>query len=421
MANALLSPKVYANTFLKLLKNNVVMPKLVTTEFKDEFKKIGSTVYAKRVPEFTVRDGATASVQDVTEGEIAITIDKQKGVDVEFTSVEETLTVDALLNSKIMNAKAAALAQQVDGDLHALTLKFPNWVGTPAQTINSYADLTKGPQRLDELAIPTDNRVGILPPADAWALLGNLSGLYAQTKEATDALTRAKLPMLGNIDWYSTQNCASVTTGTRDGNTTVQGASQNSTYAAVKDGNWVQNLIVRIASGSGETVTAGEVFTIEELYECNPRSKANLGYLKQFTVITGGTGDGSGDITLSISPPIISSGPFQNVICTGTDTAAPDTGAAIQWMGDDTEANTDATTYRPGTIFRSDAIALVSAKLVRPFTGEADFATDPDTGLSVRYWRSSDSTNDTHLHRFDILYGVKMVDPRQGTRISGTA
>ena len=32
MANAMLSPKVYANTFLKLLKNSVVLPKLVSSE-----------------------------------------------------------------------------------------------------------------------------------------------------------------------------------------------------------------------------------------------------------------------------------------------------------------------------------------------------------------------------------------------------
>lgn len=420
MANALLSPKVYSNTFLALLKNKVVLPKLVTTEFKNDFKKVGNTVYAKRTPEFTVRDGAVASVQDVVEGEIAITIDKQKGVDVQFTSVEDTLTVNSLLNSKVMNAAAAQLAQQVDSDLHALTKKFYNWVGTPGQTINSYSDLTKGPERLDIMGVPGDKRVGLLPPTDAWAMLGSLSGLTAQTKEATDALTRAKLPMLGDIDWYSTQNAASVTTGTRSGNATVNGANQNSTYASVKDGAWVQDLILA-AVGNDTTIKAGEVFTIAGVYMANPRSKASTGILQQFTVISDVTASGAGAATVSISPPIISSGAFQNVVCAGTSSTAPDTGAAVQWMGSDTETDTDATTYSFGTIFRPEAIALVSAKLTMPFTGEADYSTDPDTGLTVRYWRSSDSTNDTHMHRFDILYGCKMVDPRQGTRLSGTA
>lgn len=433
MSNAVLSPKVYANAFLKLMKNAVVLPKLVSSEYKDIVvkpisntgQKNGSTVYIKRVPQFTVRDGAVASVQDVVEGEISVTIDKQKGVDVEFTSLEETLTIDALLNSKIMQAKASALANQIDQDLHAETKKFYSWVGTPGQDINSYADLTKGPQRLDEMAVEQDGRIGLLHPSDAWAMLGSLSGLTAQTKEATDALTRAKLPMLGNIDWYSTQNAGTVTTGTRDGNALIDGANQNSTYAAVKDGNWTQTLTIDNV-GNGKTVVAGEVFTIANVYACNPLTKARLPYLQQFTVITGGTSVATGtgdnqDLSLTISPPIITSGAYQTVVCAGTSSTAPDDDAAIQWMGSDTETDTDATTYKYGTIFRPEALALVSAKLVMPYSGEADYATDPDTGLTVRYWRTSDGTNDTHLHRFDVVYGTKMVDPRRGTRISGTA
>jgi hypothetical protein len=427
MANAMLSPKVYANTFLKLMKNSVVLPKLVSSEYKNIVvkpisntgQKNGTTVYVKRPPMFTVRDGAVASVQDVVEGEIAITIDKQKGVDVEFTSMEETLTVDDLLKSKVMQAKASALANQIDQDLHAETKKFYSWVGTPGQLINSYADLTKAPQRLDEMGVESSGRVGLLPPADAWAMLGSLSGLTAQTKEATDALTRAKLPMLGNIDWYSTQNAATVTTGTRDGNALVDGAAQNVTYASVKDGNWTQTLSIDNV-GNAKTVVAGEVFTIADVYAVNPLTKATLPYLQQFTVITGGTSVATGtadnqNLDLTISPPIITSGAYQTV------SAAPADNAAIQWMGSDTETDTDATTYSFGTVFRPEAIALVSAKLVMPYSGEADFATDPDTGLTVRYWRTSDGTNDTHLHRFDVIYGVKNVDPRRGTRISGTA
>lgn len=433
MSNTLLSPKVYANVFLKLLKNNVVLPKLVSSEFKDivvnpiqkNGHKNGSTVYIKRPPMFTVRDGAVAQVQDVVEGEIAVTIDKQKGVDVEFTSLEETLSVDALLKSKVMQAKASALANQIDMDLHAETKKFFSWVGTPGETINSFSDITKGGQRLDEMAVETGGRVGVLPPSDAWAMVGSLSGLYAQEKEARDALTRAKLPVLGNIDFYSTQNAAAVTTGTRSGDAKIDGANQNVTYASVKDGNWVQTLSIDNV-GNGETVAAGEVFTIAGVYACNPLTKAKLPYLQQFTVITGGTSVATGtadnqNLDLTISPPIISSGAFQTVVCDGTSKTAPDDNAAIQWMGSDTESGTASKTYGFGTIFRPEALALVSAKLVRPYSGECDFATDPDTGLSVRYWRTSDGTNDVHLHRFDVVYGVKNVDPRRGTRISGTA
>lgn len=414
MANGLLTPKIYANTGLKLLKNNLVAAKLVSGEYKDEFKKRGNKTWAKRPPEFVVRDGAVAQVQDVVEGEVEIIMDKQKGVDVEFTSVEETLTVDALLKSKTMNSAMSRLANQIDMDIHAETKKFYNWVGTPGQTINSFADLTKAPLRLDEGSVEAAGRVGFLSPADAWAMVGSLSGL--QTEDiAKDALTRAKLPLLGDVKWYSTQNAASVTTGTRSGNCLIDGANQNVTYASVKDGDWEQNLVVD-AMGNATTAAAGEVFTIAGVYAINPITKVAMPYLQQFTLTEDALANSTagGQASLVISPPIIISGAFQTV------SAAPGDGAAIQWMGSDTEADTDSTTYTFGTAFQKDAIALVSAKLIMPFSGEADYATDPETGLTVRYWRSSDSTNDTHMHRFDVLYGVKNVDPRRGTRLSGT-
>jgi hypothetical protein len=108
------------------------------------------------------------------------------------------------------------------------------------------------------------------------------------------------------------------------------------------------------------------------------------------------------------------------VVCAGTSSTAPDDDAAITWMGDATEGNTDATLYKPNVVMHPRSIALVSAKLTMPFSGEASYTTDPQTGISVRYWRSSDSTNDTHMHRFDVLYGVKAVDRRLGTRLFGT-
>jgi hypothetical protein len=61
----------------------------------------------------------------------------------------------------------------------------------------------------------------------------------------------------------------------------------------------------------------------------------------------------------------------------------------------------------------------VSVNPPMPYTGESDYATDPDTGISVRYWRYSDGTNDLHNHRWDVYYGTKNVDPRLGTVLFG--
>lgn len=410
MANTLLTPKVYANVMLKLLKNNLVMGRLVTTKFNDKFRKVGDTVYIKRPPEFVVRQGAVAQVQDVIEGEAPISIDKQRGVDIEFSSLEETLTVDALLKSNIMNAEAAALAQEIDSDLMEQCLEFPNWAGTPGQTINSATDFFKGPELMDLMAIPGSDRNGVLHPTDFWALAGAFTGLYAQEGVANDALKRARIPILGNVQPYMTQSVVNLTCGTRaaTGASQVNGANQDVTYASISANDYKQTLLIKGLT-SGQTIKAGEVFTIAGVYAVNPRTKQTTGQLYQMVNLADATADGSGLATLTIANPMITSGAYQTV------DAAPADSANIVWYG------TASTAYPQNAIFHKSSIALVFAKLTQPYTGEASYATDPETGISIRYWRTSDGTNDTHLHRWDVLYGVKNVDRRLGTRLSGTA
>lgn len=71
-------------------------------------------------------------------------------------------------------------------------------------------------------------------------------------------------------------------------------------------------------------------------------------------------------------------------------------------------------------MFHKRAISLVSARLHMPFSGVASFATDPDTGISIRYWRGSDIASGQHVHRWDMIYGAAVMDPFLGTRICGT-
>lgn len=412
MSNAFLPPKVFANAGLKVLKNKLVLAKLVDSESVDKTFKagVGGTVYVKRPPEFTIRTGATASAQDVVEGEVAVTIDKQAGVDVQFTSQEETLNLDALLKSSVLDGAMTTISTYIDQQIGTRINEFHNWVGTPGNTLSTVAGFLAAPQRLDEMAVPDNARNAVLTPADAYALVGTTQANAAQAGSiAANALTKAKLPAMAGIDLFNTQTLPSLTLGTRT-NGKVDGANQNVLYTAVKS-TYTQTLNID-EIGNAATVVAGEVFTIAGVYAVNPRTKAAMPYLQQFTVITGGTAVASGtasaqDLALTISPPIISSGAYQTV------SAAPADDAVITWLG------TASTTYRPNAVFAKPAIKLVSAKLVMPYTGEADYATDPDTGLTVRYWRYSDGANDTHSHRWDVFFGTVNADRRLGTRLSG--
>lgn len=417
MAHEIASPKVFANAGLKLLKNHLVLAKLVDNEsVNKEFTaekaggKPGGTVYVKRPPEFTVRDGRTAAPQDVLEGEVAVTIDKQKGVDVQFTSMEETLTVTSLLKSKAMESAMSKLGSQIDSDLQGETLEFPGWVGTPGQKITSPAAFFVAPERMDELAIPTEGRYAVMTPPDTYGMAGNLLQLAAQQGSiAKNALEKAKIPVLGNTDPYMTQTTPVLTTGTRaaSGASLINGANQNVTFSSVRT-NFQQTLNIDGLT-SGHTVKRGEVFEIAGVYAVNPMTKQTLPFLAQFVNLADATANGSGEATLTIANPIITSGAYQNV------SAAPADNAAITWMG------TASTPYRQNVAFHKTALKLVSAKLVRPYNGEFEFAKDPDTGLTIRYWRYSEGGSDTHNHRFDVIYGCVNIDRRLGLRFSGTA
>ena len=408
MANNLLTPKIYANVMLKLLKNNLVMGRLVTTRFNREFKKVGQSIYVKRPPQFVTREGQVAQVQGVDVGEVEVVLDRQRGIDLEFNSVEETLTVDQLLENEYMESAAAQLAQTIDSDLMLSTIEFPNWVGTPGQDINSPADFFLGPQRLDEQAVPGSMRNGVLSPNDYWKLAAFFTAFGFNNSDINrTALQRAQLPIVGNVQPYMTQSVINIVTGTRTAGA-INGANQDVTYLEVKDNDYAQTLIID-GVGANATINKGEVFTINGVFAVNPRTKATLTFLQPFVVLEDAVANGAGQVTLTIANPIIVSGAYK------TCSAAPADNAVVTFFGN------PSTGYVNNVTFHKSAIALAYAKLVAPRTGKFSYATDPETGVSIRYWQTSDGTNDTHLHRWDVLYGVTNVDRRLGVRQSGVA
>lgn len=413
MSNEFNQAKIYVNAGLKILKNNLITARKVSSETIDKAiaserggSANGGTVYVKRPPEFITREGRVAEVQDSLVGEVPVTINKQRGVDLEFTSLEETLSMDQFMDDENANSAMAQLAQTIDQDVNEVALEFPGWVGTPGQLIDSGPDFFKMPERLDELSVPQAGRISLVSPADKWAFAGGLTGNAAQANQlARDALEEGRIPNIGNIDTFMTQNVPTLVTGTRT-NGAVKGAGQAVAFSSVRN-DYKQTLIID-GVGSTATIKRGEIFTIDNVYAVNPRSKATLPFLAQFVVLEDAVAVG-GEVTLTIANPIITSGAYQTV------NAAPANDAVVTWMG------SASTPYRQNTSFHKSAIKLVSARLIKPASGISAFQTDKETGLTLRYWKTSDGTNDTHLHRWDVIYGVVNTDRRLGVRGSGTA
>jgi len=405
MANALLTPSMIAKEALVHLKNNLVFGRNVHRDYKKEFAKVGDTVSIRRPVKFTATTGATRSNQDITEGSTSITVGTQKHVSWSYTAADMTLSIEEVAKRYIEPAMIT-LANDVDQSLASLYKDVWNYVGTPGQTINSFADYSKGPQRLDEMAVMSDRRVGMLSPADNYAMLATQTALQPD-RLAVGAYEAASLGRVANTQAYSSQNVQTHTVGAHGGTPLVNGGSQNDTYAATKTTN-ESSLITDGWTTSTAVLAQGDVFTIANVYAVNPVTKAVMPYLQQFTCKAAGTSDGSGNLTLTVSPAIISSGAYQTVSATPADNAA------ITVLG------TASTGYAQNMIYHPDAFALVMCPLEPPIGG-AEAATETMDGFSARVVRDYDISEDNNIIRLDILYGVKAIYPDLAARINGTA
>jgi hypothetical protein len=413
MANTTLTADIIAKAAVAILDNELVMARKVFRGYEEDFSKkvngyeVGETITIRKPADFTVRDGAVASAQNVVEGSTTLTVNKRKGVDFKFTSQELTLSIKSL-SERVIKPAMVQLANQIDVDLHALYVDVPNWVGTPTSPINSFADFALGAQRLDEGGVPQDDRVSVLAPADHWGLVGSQTGLFTDTI-VKPAYRKGTTGMIGNVDTYMTQNVATHTVGAAADTSAVADAAAGSgvlstTWAASKDLGYMW---LSTDGWDASTLNAGDVITLSDVYDVNPVTKATLSYLKMFTVVddvvTAAT-----DTAIKISPPIIPTGAHQNVSNAPTDGTS-----TITLLG------TPGTNHRQNLVFRKNAFALVSVPLVAP-PGATDVGRQSYRGTNVRVIPVYDGVNDESMWRLDVLYGVKTVDPRQAVRVSGT-
>ena len=419
MANALKVQSIIAREALVIIDNT--LSGLIDSFHRDqegEFNKningykIGDTITVRKPADFTVRTTSTRSAQDIVEGSTTIQVNKIAGVDFDLTTTEQTLTIEnregvAGLRDRVIMPAAINIVNAIVYDcMQEFYRSTYNYVGTPGTRITTYAGFSKGPERLDEMAVPQDRRFGALNPNDNWGLLGGQTALYI-TDAAKGAYRDGSLGNIGGVETYSSGVLPTHTVGPLGGAPLINGAAQNVTFVTAKD-TWAQSLITDgWTAAAAARLNRGDVFTIANVFAVNPKTRATLNFLQQFVVNADVSSDGAGNLTANISPPIIISGPHQTV------NAAPADNAAITVLG------TAATNYRQNLIYHKNAFALVVVPMAIP-AGSVDHVRESFKGLSVKVGPSYDGTNDVSGWRMDALYGRRAIDMRLATRVAGT-
>jgi P22 coat protein - gene protein 5 len=406
MANTLITPSIIAKESLFQLKNNLVMGNLVHRDYSREFAKVGSTISIRKPVRFKAQTGATRVNQDVLEGTVPIVLDQRKHVSWNFSTQELTLTVEEY-SERYIKPAMIELAQQVETSLMGLYATVPSWVGTAGTTPSTFLALGAARQRLVEQRAPMgDTLNAVLDPAAALLIANDLKNQFQPGKQLT-AMERVKIGKYAGFDTYEGQSVLTHTVGSKGGSPLVNGANQHSNASPRANS---QTLVLDGATASqAGWAKAGDVITINGVFAINGGTRQAYTYLKQFTVLSDAASDGSGNVTLTISPAIVSdtASPYQNV------SAVPADNAAVTVV-----TGTASTAYSQNLCFHKNAFALVMADLELP-DGAAFKAREAADNLSVRVVKDYDIDADTDIIRLDILYGVKTIYEDLATRLTG--
>lgn len=405
-SNQLLSLGHITNKALSVLENNLVFTKSVNREYDDTFAqrgaKIGDTANIRKPPRYMGRRTATIAPEGSVETSVPLTLNTQYGVDLSFTSKDMTLDIDDF-SERFLKPAMSQLANNIDQDGLALYKQIYNTVGTPGTVPSSLTPFLQAKARLAQEGAPIDADItALLEPVAEVTVVDGLRSLFQSSEQIKKQYEAGVMGTAAGMTFKMSQNVYQHTTGTQGGTPLVNGASQTGS-SLVTDG-WT--------AAAAQRLNVGDVFTIAGVYAINPQTRQSTGALRQFVVTAAGISDGSGNMTISISPSIV--GPISSSLGAYNQTvsALPADNAAITVLG------SSAQLAMQNMVFHKNAFAFACADL-EDVPGDCVRKSDKRLGLSLRMVKFYDGTNDRVLHRLDLLGGWAVIRNELAVRVAG--
>jgi hypothetical protein len=350
MSNTILTPEIVAKEALMCLQSNLVMADLVHRDYDQEFVAVGDTVSIRKPAKFVAKNfTGTAESQDITEGSVAVKLDRFRDVTVAVTSKQMSLDI-ADFSAQVVEPAMQAIAQAIDEDLLAVAAAGAGFVKEGDKAPADLADIAELAKQLDLKKAPMQNRHLVLHPEHKYryALTDNLSKVsYAGDNET---LRDALLGRIYTLDTYMDQNAP-------DSN-----APQPGTATAFTVSGKAGDLQVTVGALEG-TIKAGDGFILG-------------GYLYRFT-------EDGGEGVVAIDQKLMSD-------CDGAAAVAVNAPMSLA--------------------FHRNALALVTRNLALPM-GASKAAYAQAGGLGVRVVYDYDSATKTDKISFDVIYGIKALEP----------
>jgi len=192
VANAILTPTMITRKALAILHQKLNFVGTINRSYDDQFAnkeaQIGQTLNVRLPNQYVIRNGATLATQDTVEITAPVTISAQKGVDLRFTSIDLTLSLQDFAD-RILEPAVSVLAANVEADALSMVNSVYNQVNNPGAAI-TFNKVLQGRKLLNDALAPMDtNRSVILNTQDNLDLVDQLKGL-SRTRRPWPSSTR---------------------------------------------------------------------------------------------------------------------------------------------------------------------------------------------------------------------------------------
>lgn len=412
--NTMLTIGQITSEMLDCFSNNLVFCQGILREYSSEFaqpgSKIGPTLSIRLPAQLRTTSGPALNVQDYIEQSVPLTIDQQEHVDLQFTSFEMTLSLD-MWRQRVGQPSGIVLANKVDSYGLAQYWQVPNAIVLPATATGQWKVFLQAGAVLADNGAPADGTWrAVLNQWDQVNVLDELKGLMQSAEQIRRQYERGLMGESGGLIWTWDQNVAVHLTGPRGGTplyqTTVTGG------ASITVSGFTAAAALRLKKGDVFTLGDPATPAAGDIFGVNPVSLQSTGKLRSFTVTADVSSAADGTATIPIYPPII--GPATPANPRQTVNVAPTAGKALTFLG------TANTSYRQNIVHQESAFAMAMCRLQEPFSGQAAYSTDSDTGVAIRTWKASDISTDTHASRADIAFGFCVPRPLWACRVWST-
>lgn len=411
MANNILTPTMITREALRVLHGKLSFIGSVNKQYDDRFAqsgaKIGTSLNIRMPSKYTVRTGASLTTQDHVERSTPLTVSSQIGVDVSFTTVDLTMSLDDFSTRIIKPAMTQVAAYLESQALSTAYKSVANYVGTTSTSM-TYLQFQQAGQKLTENLAPYDNRVTLMRPLDRVNFADAVKGLFQSSENISEAYREGVMGRTGGFDVYENTFVPSHTRGSFAGSPLTTGATIGVSTTA---NSWASQTSVTIDTAtSATTLKAGDVLTISGVYDVHPETKVNTGALKRFVV--------QADVTLTtlantytatVVPAMIygAGNAFQNCVLSGVSDTDNNTVTAF---------GVASTAYGQSLAYHKDAFVFATADLVDVSQFGAWGSRQSMDGISMRIAKQYSISADTVPCRIDVLWGFAPLYPELAAR-----